>query len=1188
MLHCMSAAWAELVEELRVTHHGGRVARMLDLGRRAPVDRGALELIDRLARGNVFERRLALFAQYTWRDGQRLLPFVQDEARSVRALAMELVPLVCDDVQALEALKVAYALRRERVLVDKLSLRKRREVVDRYLDWLAAQPGLHDFADLVPWASAAGVHRHLARALARPSAIFWDRLARFAPDALAQILVERLEAVPGEPDPVTRQLIGRHTGSLAERAPDEALVLLERLFARGTFTEMAALGVLGRSRPSATWQLIERYSVRVPYSVFAKNADALSLDELARVVRRDPLLLGDAEGLVDRLSEPALEQVTAAWCEMLGQHPYWGLPLLDRIRDEALRQRAWKAWSVSARDREGIIHETNIEKLPADLRVLEARRHGHEVVALGTRPLERIRYARFLAWDEAEQTLRAFFGHPEGGTRSIALEILLAIPGLRPKEPGLADKALAMVLARKNEQDPVRLAMVRALVRWPREVWRTEHTKAIGQILRDALDAGDLSHATALQVESLLIRTFRLDPEWGATWLGTFIAERGNIYDPRLGLHLSDDDVRAAAPHLLAVARKWSEQERSYQLGQIADSLGDRLTLVPGLGELLEHAAKTTPWGNFALAVMIVLKRFDRPRYEAGLAQTWRRWLDMGWTSEVLSLASHVEHRGGRPPPLHPELVQALDQIARGRGRNEHVVNAVTLLRARAKAHFNAILDDLLQRDESYVCIHAILSVLHRHRQDLLDPFLGERVIEGRFATGKTAWLLPFDRGFSRWTPAQNTRFAATLATVMEDKDRDTPTVWRCLKVFANLDSAPMDRLAAMAEDPRPAVAERAIRVMGRCDRGQCVPTLIACLADARARVAIYGLRRALLDMLPAHALRLLADVPLTKVTVAKEVVRLLGELRSEAAYDRLLTLDGTNLHRDVRIALLRALWDHLDREPTWAVFDRAVTGPDWVMASRVGDIPADRLTRSSDVRLSALLARLLQRDEPEARIELLGRAAFLAVSDPDRTFLRAAASRLISIYDDEVRAAMMAILHRSTEIDIQSLPSLLEIATVDPQCLHVAISALLALPLHHRTMWLAAGRAAESVLASDPRWVSLRLQCTAAASEGPELARTIVELGRTGQLSGDALEVCRRAVDKIPFDLLEDVWQVLSEAESPEARRVAVWVLTRDAGPERGWTLERRERWSTMTRDPSPVVTGAALMVFPPREHSS
>lgn len=1175
---------SKLRAELLATHHIGRLERMLELGTRARTDPDALAAIDELTDGDVFDRRLALLAQHTLRDGKRLLRFTEDVARSIRSLAFTLVPRVCDDVEALEALKIAYTLRRERPLLRALAIRKRRDVVDRYLDWLAGHPGLHDFADVVPWATPAGVRRHLDRALARPSQVFWSRLARSAPAALGGVLSDRLRAVPGEPDPVTRQLIEAHSRAIAEGAPDEALELFDLLFAREIYSQATLLHQTGRRRPSATLAVIERHDLRPGGAPFARSAAAFTPAELGRVIRRNPNLLGRADDLIALLDEPQLAAVLDAWCDALKQHPTWGFALLGRLAGER-RLAAHERWSVAARNGDGVIASGTVAQLPEDLREREARRHLHDVVALGTRPMERMVYARYLPWDEALAEIKAFLGYPEGGVRGLALDTMLAIPGLRPREAELADKALAMVTARKNEQDPVRAIMLRALVAWPRGMWRRDHVAVIGQVVRDALDAGDLSHGTAIAAESLIVRTFHLDPAAGATWLGTFLKERGNIYDARLGVHLSDDDIRVAAPHLLKIARMWSKQERVNNLVALASSLEARVTLVPGLCDLLADVAAATPWSGPAYSIVELFARHDVPRYERLLPTTLRRWLDKGWQSTVLMLAARKERPGTRQPPVHQEIAAALETIARGHGRDGEVIQAVTLLRVRAVQHFDRILPDLLKRDASYVCIPVVHWHLHSRRQDLLGPFLGSRVITGRFATGKTAWILPFRQGFFRWTPAQNAAFADSLSHIVRDKDRDTPTIWYCLGVLAAMDSAPMDTLTGAAADPRPAVQEKAIRVMGRCDRGQGVPTLIQCLDDARARIAIYGLRRALGDMLPRAALHLLGEVPLRKVTVAKEVVRLLGELRIDAAYEHLIGLDATDLHRDVRIAMLRALWDHLDREPTWVVYARAVAGPDWVMASRLGDIPADRLTRESDRRLSGLLGRVLERPEPEARIDLLQRAAVLAVSDPERTFLRACSERLISPYDDEVRAAALAILHRSTEDDLLLLPELLSRALADARCLHRAVDGLLSVPIQSRASWVQAARAAEQVLAPDPRWLALRLRCAAAAMQPDELADYISALAESDVLTADALAVCHAATAAIRLDLLEPFTERLIKSPAPAARRVALTALVRDAGPERGWSPERLVRLATLQNDPSPTVASAALAVFPPRE---
>src|SRR5262249_47394525 len=149
------------------------------------------------------------------------------------------------------------------------------------------------------------------------------------------------------------------------------------------------------------------------------------------------------------------------------------------------------------------------------------------------------------------------------------------------------------------------------------------------------------------------------------------------------------------------------------------------------------------------------------------------------------------------------------------------------------------------------------------------------------------------------------------------------------VSVLAELPAVEPRRLIALATKARPAVREAALRALARLDAGQGVPTLLEALDDERARTAIYALRPALLALTPEPALERLNAVPLRKVTVAKEVVRLLGELPSEEAFRRLQELDGRKLHRDVRLALLRALWGHLERADAWESLERAALAPD-------------------------------------------------------------------------------------------------------------------------------------------------------------------------------------------------------------------------------------------------------------------
>ncbi|RKH42858.1 hypothetical protein D7V93_37490, partial [Corallococcus llansteffanensis] len=245
-----------LRSELSSTFHDARVRQMVALGRRARTDPEAQGLLDALAQGDASERRLALAAQFTRREGGAVLRALSDESFRVRALAFELVPLACDDAQALEALRMAHGMRREQSLLRELVKRRRHAVIDAYLDGLAEHPDGATFSDAVPLASAEGLRRHLARALERPSHRFWERLARYAPDVLGAVLLEWVGAVDGEVDPVTRYRVGRHLERLAEQVPDTAEALLGLLLARGIPADVGALRTLVRLRPARTLALL--------------------------------------------------------------------------------------------------------------------------------------------------------------------------------------------------------------------------------------------------------------------------------------------------------------------------------------------------------------------------------------------------------------------------------------------------------------------------------------------------------------------------------------------------------------------------------------------------------------------------------------------------------------------------------------------------------------------------------------------------------------------------------------------------------------------------------------------------------------------------------------------------------------------------------------------------------------------
>ena len=365
----------------------------------------------------------------------------------------------------------------------------------------------------------------------------------------------------------------------------------------------------------------------------------------------------------------------------------------------------------------------------------------------------------------------------------------------------------------------------------------------------------------------------------------------------------------------------------------------------------------------------------------------------------------------GRRLVAFPALVAILERLTRD-SRGWVASRALALIARHRRERLPELIPALLKKDPSWVTQPIVYTYLHRRRQDLLTPLLGQTAYKGRFSTGKTRFVLPLLSGFQRWTPAQQTIFAKVLDQVTRDEQRDSPALFMAINQLAALPAIDPARIIELADarNTRLAARDVALRALGRLDAGQGIATLLEALDDDRARIAIYALRRSLLQMPTGQALELLRGVSLRKVTVAKEAVRLLGELPGSAAYADLLAIAGQELHRDVRVALLRALWDHLERPETWPLLEQAAASDDPALAAGVIRIPADRRPPATLRRLVQLLALLLANPAAQVRLDTLQRCATLPIADPDRALQAPLFAALGSPLPDERAAAAGAV----------------------------------------------------------------------------------------------------------------------------------------------------------------------------------
>ena len=383
-----------------------------------------------------------------------------------------------------------------------------------------------------------------------------------------------------------------------------------------------------------------------------------------------------------------------------------------------------------------------------------------------------------------------------------------------------------------------------------------------------------------------------------------------------------------------------------------------------------------------------------------------------------------------RPPSVGdcrsgPGTGRGPERLVEAAAHSHTAAQAMALLAEHLPNDRERVITAALARDESWAIQPAVMNYLHARRQDLLTPFLGQRAIKGWFSTGRVRYVLPLASGFHRWTDSQQETFAATLAELAKPPARaaDAQVTWDVLHAVRRLPALPAvgaGPLIALARDERPAVQETAVltpwagSTPGRASRSWSM-----LLGDARAaRSRVYALRQALDDLPPARVLAVMRAVPLGKVTVAKEAVRLAGEFGGPAALGWFAELDRRDLHRDVRGALLRASWDHLERPEAWSILDSSAGSPDPGVVIGLARIQVDRASAAARERVADLLGRLLGHPEPTVRVAVLDRLATQPVPDPRRTLLAATLGKLASAVPDERASGLQAAVAGAADPD--------------------------------------------------------------------------------------------------------------------------------------------------------------------------
>jgi hypothetical protein len=1065
---------ARLVRELLALNYDGRIKRLVALGGKARTAPDAAALLDRWERGDWQERQWALAACWGSGDADRPARLVDDPSRTVATYANVLLAALGTDEQLTQTLLTLSGPRRKHLL-RQLRRRDRLAPIDAFVAQLQARgdPQALRYRSLASLPETAGADG----ATLDPTS--WQRRAAHRPQETADRLVRALEATE-QPHALLFQAANAALRVLAVTHPDPALAVVRALARHLPLNQIGLRPLLAR-RPNEVADL-----------VLASTSPA-ALDFSSVVRRLDPARL---VALLER--QPGTLSSPTRWLRELTPN-----------QRAVVFERCGAAW----RDADDCVPAQLLALLPAELRLREARRHL-ALPVLATRPLALASYFTFLPWDEALSRLQTWFQHPNAEMRAAAWRALIGTARFDSTRLG---ELLALVRKRKHEQDPVRLAFLTALAELPPTRWTADHLPDLAGVLREALDATDLSPASTQALARLLWRMLPHQPALTTGQLALLFRERGAVFILPLQDRLNAADARRVDDALASVCETWKETNRCGWLVWVANCLGCRLRvctrLLDALRGLLDN--KSLAW------------------------------------------------------------------------------NALYLLRKHLPAlEYDALLADRLRRDRRWASVELVFQHLYRRRQDLLTPFLDQPFLAGWHGKQDLIQFIPVG-GHQRLTAPQQQTLGATLGSLTKlprgrEMPRDSWTVLLAIDRLARLPAADHQRLMKLASEERPVIRDAAVRALGRFDAGEGLPVLVEALDDDRARVAIYALRRGLAQLPGDRVVELLRGVSLEKITVAKEVVRLAGEFGSDAAVPWLEELAAQELHRDVRIALLRALWDHLERPGVWPLLTAAAASPDGRLLNGVLRIPADNLSETARGRLLELLLGLTAHPEPTVRVAVLQRFAVQPVPDPRHRLVERALTFLASPLPDERTVAAQAVLAVATTTDAEGIAAAVRALLPARKPLVEWLTAVTSATAANPPRLAAVAGATLTVLQTDG--LTLRWQPSLVlAAGGVSGLRTYLEqfVSRPGDLHADvlraleqALESCAGRPDRAELESLE---AMLAGQVDERLRRLAVTALRVAARDGQGWTPARRARLERYRADGSGVVAGEAQFVFPP-----
>ncbi|MFJ4965271.1 hypothetical protein ACIP6P_22925 [Streptomyces sp. NPDC088729] len=566
---------AALLDALEPLSHERRMRELAARSRRL-ADGGVLRpVLDELADGDPYERRIAVVAASVGRDADWIGAHLADEDAVVRGHALRAgLGLGVPDAAYERAFADAPAVVR-RQLVRAVAADRRTALADRLIAQVRETWGDTEAARLLPACSAAAVEELLPD-LFRTAAC-WSSLGHHHPGPLLTAVEAELSGLPAAGRDLWWQAYGydRGVASAARALPHRVLDLLERYGPRRLPVSLhRCLPALVAADPARSARLLlVPGACALPHHALSRTL----LRRLARALPDDLLTAlgreaGDASGLLPRL-----------------------LTSLPPGRRAALHA------AVAADRGEGpsadVVDTAALDALPRTHVASVARRLADRGRTRGADGTVVLALESYLPFEEIRDRLLAATRGPVADERAAAWSLLVRAAG-RSADPDAVATALEDLLRLRNEQDPVRSAALTALLDVAPALFTDTVEPLLDRVAADAVESRDSAAASRSALSRLAVGVLREHAVTGhralLNWaLRTLVRITGNSGGADLGR--LDRTLRRGQEHTVFEAlRPWLEAgaERSdYGLVlALTRALGHRADGLPGLQELLWQA----------------------------------------------------------------------------------------------------------------------------------------------------------------------------------------------------------------------------------------------------------------------------------------------------------------------------------------------------------------------------------------------------------------------------------------------------------------------------------------------------------------------------------------------------------------------------------------------------------------------